>query len=913
MSERPPAGWDAQAADGAGSADPRRRARRASPARGAPTGTLARALATSIVTRVDETAPERRWRLVRGHLAAEDRRCGEWPDTRPAGGAALRRRRRRPGTGGPPTPSPATWHASRARRPPASTWDPTVRALTPPELLRVLATSPAPGTVLIVDDQIVPFLVSVRASRSTARRASSGTTRACASRHRPAGTCHTRSTRRSATTSIMGPLALQVGSGPNLVFLGAVVSNGLRMAFTARRTSLQRSAMGGLFVIPAWIHRTGPRPLPDERWDPGARCPPRSWACPRPTSRRLRWRSYLSDTDPRIAAVRGRPRPDVVHASRATRTALLVVPGRRTGRPATASSSSVTGPATARSWPGSSRCFIPSDEAIGPTPEPTVEPTVGPSPSTAGGIVMSVDELIRRVLDGSARAGLDRRRVDPVQAVSERWAPGAVHSCPQLCPMWHLFAGTRSIDVVVSMQAPAPQSIVGVQAFLVLDDGSVRALGPVATGPTGGPLDGCGASVPIADGLSVVHGWLRLGPPLLCPQRPAPLETGILGEPLSWSQCPGTWILPFAGRSVGGSPDSAARRRRPGSGSPSATSPCPPGRSMSRTARSGAGSRPRGALARSRGGDERLPAVGPLPCGREPRSLRSPESPGTSSSGRSSPPAEPGRRSVPEPSAPAVPVAGRPEPGSAGRRHQERHVPDRQHPHHRCDNRPGPPRRPVPADRATVGGKIGAHPGPLGLRSELSVRATRPGPRPGPRRRRPRLRRSGHARARWRRLCDARPHRSRGPDTSSMAGSIDRRSTLRCLRTDGVRGAQRSEPSTARNSRSNATGVDPRVLRRPVHGHAAVRDTRPPDRSALRPAGTCRAAGRRRGSSSSVTSPACGHAGARCLRGARGYPSWELVGQVVVPGELTLRGPVRLRRIGAPHRRRRRRRSRPRP
>ena len=189
--------------------------------------------------------------------------------------------------------------------------------------------------------------------------------------------------------------------------------------------------------------------------------------------------------------------------------------------------------------------FIPGDEATAPTDEPTAGPTVGPSPATAGGTVISVGDLLLRVQSGNLAEGSIALVSVPADAVTDRWAPGVVHSCPQLCPTWLLSRGARSISVVVSEQQAPIASIVGVGAFLVLADHSVRALGPVATGPAGEPLDGASV-IRIGDTLTAVHGWLRTGPPLLCPQRPAPLETGLLGQPLSWSQCPGTWILPSA-------------------------------------------------------------------------------------------------------------------------------------------------------------------------------------------------------------------------------------------------------------------------------------------------------------------------------------------------------------------------------
>ena len=549
MSERPPAGWDAQTTDGAGSAIPddvlaehlRRR------------GThrpLPRALATSIVTRVDETAPERRWRLVlatwrpRIAVAVSGLTLVLLAGLLYVGGTA-------PRNGGLPTSSPAPGTPT-ITAPVGTTWDPTVRALTPPEFLRVLATSPAPGTVLIVDDQIVPFLVSC----ATAEHCPTGELRNDAGvliEAPPGGHLPYAIDPTISTTSIMGPLALQVGSGSNLVFLGSVASNGLRMSFTASDLAA-RSASGGLFVVPGWLWKAAPVPCPTSLTTPPP-APTSELGLPAPTHDICAGGNYLADEAPFLPD-NGPPNYRLAMQDGAYAGYAPDPDGAGTAR---------QGVFLVRDWAGFGEIlaglqpvFIPSDEAIGPTPEPTVEPTPRPSPDSAGGLVMSVDELIRRVRDGSLAPDSIAVASIPVKAVSERWAPGAVHSCPQLCPMWHLFAETGSIDVVVSMQAPAPKSIVGVQAFLVVDRGSVRALGPTATWPTGGALDGA-AVVPIGDGLSAVHGFLRIGPPLLCPQRPAPLETGVLGEPLSWSQCPGTWILPFEGPDPWAGPPNASQ------------------------------------------------------------------------------------------------------------------------------------------------------------------------------------------------------------------------------------------------------------------------------------------------------------------------------------------------------------------
>ena len=130
------------------------------------------------------------------------------------------------------------------------TWDPTQRPLTPPEFLRVLDSRPAPGTVLIVDDQIVPaaaFCPSLGPCPNATLE------NAPVLVLPPTGGTLTFTTDSSTSTPFIGgPLAIQVGVGPFPVFLGTVVSSGQRLAVTAHDLAA-RNAMGGLFVVPAWI------------------------------------------------------------------------------------------------------------------------------------------------------------------------------------------------------------------------------------------------------------------------------------------------------------------------------------------------------------------------------------------------------------------------------------------------------------------------------------------------------------------------------------------------------------------------------------------------------------------------------------------------------------------------------------
>lgn len=530
MSERPPAGGEGQAAQAPttpASAVPTadeliaRQLQR----RGAPQPP--RTLAASIVARVAETAPERRWRLTlavwrpRLAVAASGMTLALVAGLLFLGGPATRTST----TQGSPTPS-----VSPSQGVSGLTWDPAQRALTPPEFVRILATRPAPGTVLIVDDQIAPKTPCVSADGCKIGELVNSPgqlVQAPSGGHLPFA-----NDQGTSPTSIEGPLALQVGAGPTLVFLGSVVSGGARLSFIRAPDLAVRNAMGGLFVVQAWLWETGPTPCASGSGTPVA-MPPSELGLPAPTIDTCSPTDWLTDTE-------------AIDPTRNSGIELPVQAGAYGAFGVDRSGPSQANPRQGiylvRDWAGYGEILarlspmpIPSNDAIAPT-----------GPARAGGVVMSVDELVGRVLSSSLAAGSIAIANIPADAVSDRRAPGVVHSCPQLCPMWLLRAGARWIAVDVSMQAPAPSTIVGVQAFLVEKGGSVRALGPAATGAALAPLDG----LAVRDGLSVVHGWLRIGPPLPCPRPPAatgaPARAGTLGGPLAWSQCPGTWILPSA-------------------------------------------------------------------------------------------------------------------------------------------------------------------------------------------------------------------------------------------------------------------------------------------------------------------------------------------------------------------------------
>lgn len=521
MSERPPEGWDAQATpptaveatDEVLAGHLRRRAARTAP----------RTLTAAILERVDDTAPQRRWRLT---LAAWRPRMAVavsgltlavvagllYVNTTPPPIATDR------GSPSPSAPVPASPVAS------GPVWDPTQRALTPPELLRILATDPVQGTVLIVDDQITKLAMRCPAALPSRLETCPGgklvnagsAVGAPLGGHLPF----------DAASDIQGPLALQVTTGPNLDFLGSVVANGTRMEFHASDL-VMRSAMGGLFVVPAWLWASPQVPCPSLPDTPEPMLTSElGLPAPRLTCWPTDWLTDTETTDPSRGMMVGFPVQHGAHAAFAAGASSAANPSQ--------------GVYLVRDWAGYGEVLarlapltIPSDDALGPIPEPIVPP----SPSTAGGMVMSSDELVSRVLDGSLKAGSVAVASIPASAV--KILPSATDVPPK--SRWAIVSDSR----LVRVDGGIAKGLVGVQAFKVETTGTILVLGTVSTGPSGAALDGADL-LPIPDELSAVHGWLRAGPPLPCPKSAAGAgSSGVPGKiPTVWSQCPGVWILP---------------------------------------------------------------------------------------------------------------------------------------------------------------------------------------------------------------------------------------------------------------------------------------------------------------------------------------------------------------------------------
>ena len=485
-------------------------------------GPVPSALSASIVERIRETTPERRWRLTlttwRPRLALA---AGGLTVVLVASLLLVAAPAPHPGASpSPSSPSPVT----------GPTWDPTVKALTPPEFVRVLGAHPAPGTVLIVDDQIAGLLVSCATSDycPSGRLVNAGLDVSAP----PGGML-------PVDGDISGPLAIRIDNESRLVFLGSVVSNGLRMAFTAKDLA-QRNAMGGLFVIPAWIVNGLPVSCPATSATP---TPTSELGLPAPYMDCAPW-AWLTDAPFQPVTVS----PDGLQQSGTAPPDGFAIQPRayESFAPEPAHDGSLTTPRQGiflvRDWAGYGEVLarleplpIPSNGTLStPTPTPTTS-----RPST---VVLGLEELMRDALSGDLPPGSIVVVDVPSSAVGNLWEPGVAHSCPQLCPEWVLRSNEQVLRIVVSKQAPMPERPVGIQAFYVEPDGSLRALGPATTGPTGAPADPL--SIATDGGLSVVHGWLRIGPPIPCPYASPTTEAGLLGEPLAWTQCPGTWILP---------------------------------------------------------------------------------------------------------------------------------------------------------------------------------------------------------------------------------------------------------------------------------------------------------------------------------------------------------------------------------
>ena len=453
------------------------------------------------------------------------------------------------------TPSPTS-----TPTPADATWDPTQRPLTPPEFLRILGSHPAPGTVLIVDDQVMQSAIDCATTVDCPTGAlvnAAGTLV-----EPPPGGILPFTTDGSVIQPIPGPIALQVTDGPYLVFLGTVVSGGQPMAVSAHDLAA-RNATGGLFVIPGWIV-AGLQPS----------CPTMQSASAAPTSE-------LGLPEPYFVCVASgwitdtEYQPDTVIDNGASTQVEVRAPTEGLWVQAGAYQAYAPDPADdgyggtlprqgtflVRDWAGRAEVLarlepraIPTD-ATTPTPgiDATPTPIVTPAPSQqptdsgpaspVGTIVWSKDDLVRRATAGTIPTGTivvaDLQESD----FTSFWPPGADHSCPQHCPQWNLTATDGSkLPVLVSMLSPVPYAHVGRIAFLV-EGNSLRLLGPVDAQPDGHPHDVNGQPAKAGEYVAV-HGWLRDGLPVPCPAEPSPVPVlGLDQASLSYT-CPGTWIQP---------------------------------------------------------------------------------------------------------------------------------------------------------------------------------------------------------------------------------------------------------------------------------------------------------------------------------------------------------------------------------
>lgn len=488
-------------------------------------------LTRSVLARVAETPPERRWRLSlrtwrpRLALAAGGVTVALVASLLLVGSPA-------PHVGVTPPPGSSTPTPGATGPSTGPVWDPTVRALTPPEFLRVLASRPGVGTVLIVDDQIVGVLVSCASSDycPDGRLVNAGlSVSAPPDGHLPF----------DSGSLVPGPLAIQVGEDSRLTFLGSVVSNGTRLEFKARDLA-QRSAMGGLFVIPAWIHRAAIVACPSVV-APHAPLPTSELGLPAPEIAMCAGGiysggAYLTDADPG-------PAPYEIGGGDPNAFLVQQEAYQRFASDPSSDGTARRGVFLVRDWAGYGE-ILAGLQPIGiPTSDETA-PTSTPSAAPAATVVLSLDELMARARGGGLPPGSIAVVDVPASALSNLWEPGVEHTCPSMCPEWVLRLNDQVLRIVVSVQSPMPARPVGIQAFRVEPDGSLRALGPATTGPDSRAADPL--NIATDGGLAVVHGWLRVGPPIPCPirLRDRTDPVGILGEPLAWSQCPGIWILP---------------------------------------------------------------------------------------------------------------------------------------------------------------------------------------------------------------------------------------------------------------------------------------------------------------------------------------------------------------------------------
>lgn len=475
-----------------------------------------RTLALTVGARIADAEPERRWRLA---VRAWQPRLATL-----ALGSTLLLVAGVLYFGGSPGritgPSAQPVQPSQSPAVAGLTWDPTQRALTPPELLRILATHPAPGTILIVDDQILESGVSCYSADHCPLGKLANA--AGVPVEAPLGGILPFLTDGSEPGSVKGPLALQVTSGPNLVFLGAMVSNGLRMSFAAHDL-LTRNAMGGLFVLPAWLWQTPPAPCPSRRGTPQP-MPTSELGLPAPRLQCVptSWLTDSDATDPGRGGGVGFPVQDGAYQAFAP-----------THVDTTGQAIPQGGIYLVRDWAGYGE-VLGRLEPLG-IPDPFVPQGPTPVPSeTPSGVVMSAGELVSGVQRGSLAPG--------AIAIASISAPDVIGALgvlgDQVEAKWAIVSSGRALRVYVARGGPT--SIIGTQAFVVQDGGSIRALGSVSIGGTGGRP----AEAPGDGGLWVVQGWLRLGvtEAVPCPAPQGSTMTGLLGEPLSWSGCPGAWI-----------------------------------------------------------------------------------------------------------------------------------------------------------------------------------------------------------------------------------------------------------------------------------------------------------------------------------------------------------------------------------
>ena len=193
-------------------------------------------------------------------------------------------------------------------------------------------------------------------------------------------------------------------------------------------------------------------------------------------------------------------------------------------------------------------------------------PSASPSSSTSSpstgslasvNVVFPIDELLRRIDDKRIPEGSVVVADVPSSIVTPAFPGNTPHSCPMFCPTWVLHSGTIKVSVIVFMRftgGPAPQTIGGRDAFIVLSDGSLRLLGVATTSADGRPLAGADVQNE-SSGLMVVHGWLAGSGPVPCPFPLHPqVHVGLDAENMQFT-CPWNWIVPTANGPVQTNPD----------------------------------------------------------------------------------------------------------------------------------------------------------------------------------------------------------------------------------------------------------------------------------------------------------------------------------------------------------------------